>query len=70
MPNRFKSFDNSVPGPLVGGAGGSVNAAAVAGHARGEPQNKSNTPHFRHLPDAESHSQNEVSLKSIYCHLT
>jgi hypothetical protein len=56
MPNRFKSFFNSVPGPWVGGATGCGDSAS-AGHDRGDPQKKSSTPQAVQRLVAGSHLQ-------------
>jgi hypothetical protein len=60
MPKRFKSFDNSVPGPWVGG-GSAIAADGASGTPMqflSDPQKVSGTPHTTHLPVVLSHSQN------------
>jgi hypothetical protein len=57
MPNRFKSFDNSVPGPWVAGGCGDSDCA---GQARAEPQKKSSTPQIVQRFVAGSHWQSAI----------
>jgi hypothetical protein len=53
IPNRFKSLESSVPGPLSKITSGSVKA----GHFRIDPQNASYTPHTVQALKMGSHKQ-------------
>jgi hypothetical protein len=66
MPIRFKRFDNSVPGPWVGGSKGGGDSAS-AGHDRSDPQKKSSTPQAVQRFVAGSQTHKRKLLEAIDC---